>query len=105
MFADGKDNKGRIIIEDNVLIGSSVHIYTSNHKFDNNDLDLIDQGHYPSEDVCLKKGCWIGANLVTLLGVTIGENSVIGAGSIVTKSLPSRVLAVGNPAKVIRKLS
>jgi len=52
----------------------------------------------------LRKGCWIGANAVILPGVIIGENSVVGAGSVVTKSIPNGVIAVGNPAKVIRKI-
>ena len=46
---------------------------------------------------------WIGANTIILPGVTIGDNTVIGAGSIVTKDIPSNVIAVGSPARVIRK--
>jgi len=93
-----------IIIEDDVLIGSGVHIYINNHNFDNPDIPIIDQGHYPPSPVTLKKGCWIGANAVLLPGVTIGENSVIGAGSVVTKSIPAKVVAAGCPAKVIKSL-
>ena len=93
-----------IIIEDDVMIGSGVHIYVNNHKFQNPNIPLIDQGYYPDEQVVLKKGCWIGANSIILPGVTIGENTVIGAGSIVTKSIPNRVVAVGNPAKIIKKI-
>lgn len=93
-----------IIIEDDVLIGSGVHIYVSNHRFDNPNVVIIDQGHYIEEQVILKKGCWIGANVTILPGVTIGENSVIGAGSVVTKSIPDRVVAVGVPAKVIKEI-
>ncbi|RYY14386.1 MAG: acyltransferase, partial [Chitinophagaceae bacterium] len=58
----------------------------------------------PDEQVVLKKGCWIGANAIILPGVTIGENSVVGAGSIVTKSIPDRVVAVGSPARVVKKI-
>ena len=47
---------------------------------------------------------WIGAGVVILPGVTIGENSVIGAGSIVTKDIPANVVAVGNPCKVLREI-
>ncbi|MCV6039074.1 galactoside O-acetyltransferase, partial [Escherichia coli] len=47
---------------------------------------------------------WIGANSVVLPGVTIGENSVIGAGSVVTKDIPSNVVAVGNPCRVLREI-
>lgn len=93
-----------ILIEDDVMIGSGVQIHVNNHRFDDPNIPLIDQGYYPDEQVVLKKGCWIGANSIILPGVTIGENSVIGAGSIVTKSIPDRVVAVGNPAKVIKKI-
>ena len=48
---------------------------------------------------------WIGANVTVLPGVTIGENSIIGAGSVVTKDIPSNVIAVGNPCKVLRPLT
>lgn len=53
----------------------------------------------------LKKNVWIGANAVVCGGVTIGEGSVIGAGSVVTKDIPPMVVAVGNPCRVIRKIT
>jgi acetyltransferase-like isoleucine patch superfamily enzyme len=93
-----------ICIEDDVMLGSGVHIYINNHSFNRLDIPIIDQGHEPPKPVILRKGCWIGANVILLPGVEIGENSIIGAGSIVTKSIPKRVLAVGNPAKVIRQI-
>ena len=49
--------------------------------------------------------CWIGADVTILPGVTIGDNSVIGAGSVVTKDIPSNVVAVGNPCKVLREIN
>ena len=48
--------------------------------------------------------CWIGANVIVLPGVTIGDNSVIGAGSVVTKDIPANVVAAGNPCHVLRKI-
>lgn len=93
-----------IRIEDDVLIGSGVHIYVSNHNFEDPDIPIYYQGHYPSKPVVLKKGCWIGANAIILPGVTIGENCVVGAGSIVTKSVPPRTLVGGIPARVIKSL-
>jgi acetyltransferase-like isoleucine patch superfamily enzyme len=93
-----------IEIEENVLIGSGVHLYVENHKFDLPNLDIILQGHSNALKITLKKGCWIGANAIILPGVTIGENSVVAAGAIVTKDVPSRVVVAGNPAKVIKLL-
>lgn len=93
-----------ITIEDDVLIGSGVHIYVTNHNFDNPDIPIYYQGHYPSEPVTLKKGCWLGANVIILPGVTVGENSVVAAGSVVTKSVPDRVLVGGIPARIIKSL-
>jgi len=98
------DKDARILIEDNVMLGMGVHIYVNNHKFDNIKLPIIEQGYYPSEDVCIKEGAWIGANAIILPGVIVGKNVVIGAGSVVTKSIPDFSVAVGNPAKVIKTI-
>lgn len=104
LFADGREGGAGITIEDDVMMGSGVHLYVNNHRFDSPDIPIIDQGHYVSQPIVLKKGCWLGANVIVLPGVTIGENSVVGAGSLVTKSIPPKVLAAGNPAKVIRNI-
>jgi acetyltransferase-like isoleucine patch superfamily enzyme len=104
LFADGRIEGAEIIIEDDVLMGSGVHLYGNNHRFDSPDIPIINQGHYPSKPIVLKKGCWLGANVIVMPGVTIGENSVIGAGSVVTKSIPPKVLAAGSPARVVRTI-
>ena len=104
MFADPKENGGEILIEDKVLIGSGVHFYVTNHKFDNINRPIYDQGHSKSETIILKTGSWIGANAIILPGVTIGKNSVVAAGSIVTKNIPDFKVVAGNPAKIIRHL-
>ena len=93
-----------IIIEDDVLLGSGIHIYTANHAYDKLDVPIYYQGHSSPKEVLLKKGCWIGANAIILPGVTIGENSVVAAGSVVTKSVPPRVVVGGVPAKIIKKI-
>jgi acetyltransferase-like isoleucine patch superfamily enzyme len=93
-----------ITIGDDVMLGAGVHIYVNNHRFDHVHTSFIDQGYYPDEAVIIGKGCWIGANAIILPGVEIGENTVVGAGTIVTRSLPAGVVAVGNPAKVIREI-
>lgn len=92
-----------IIIEDDVLIGSGVHVYVSNHKFDL-ESPIIDQGHSDPKSVIIRRGSWIGSNVIILPGVEVGENSVIGSGSVVSRSIPAGVVAVGVPAKVIKKL-
>ena len=103
-FADPREGGAGIIIEDDVMMGSGVHLYVNNHRFDNPDIPIIDQGHYVSQPIVLKNGCWLGANVIVLPGVTIGENSVVGAGSLVIKNIPPKTLAAGNPAKVIRNI-
>ena len=104
LFADARPNGAGITIEDNVMIGSGVHFYCHNHRFDDPNKPLIDQGYYDSKQIVLKNGCWIGANAVLLPGVTIGANAVVGAGSIVTKDIPDGVIAAGNPARVIKRV-
>jgi acetyltransferase-like isoleucine patch superfamily enzyme len=103
-FAESETISPSIIIEDDVMMGSGVHFYINNHRFDLNHIPLIDQGYYEDQQIVLKKGCWLGANVIVLPGVTIGENTVVGAGAVVTKSIPARVVAAGNPAKIIKYL-
>ena len=55
--------------------------------------------------VHIGKNCWLGAGVIVLPGVTIGDNTVIGAGSVVTKDIPSNVVAVGNPCRVLREIN
>ncbi len=105
IFADPRDDQdGSITIEKDVMIGAGVHIYVANHRFDIEGKNIISQGHYDAQRVVLEEGCWIGANSIILSGVTIGKNAVVGAGSVVTRSIPDKVVAVGNPAKVIREI-
>lgn len=105
LFGESNTIEDTIIIEEDVLIGSGVHIYVENHSFDRVDIPIIDQGHSLAKIVILKKGCWIGANSIILPGVTVGENSVIGAGSVVTKPVPPRQVYAGNPAKFIKSIN
>jgi len=104
LHADTRENGKGIIIEDDVLMGSGIHVYVDKHCFDNSNIPIIDQAFCDSEQVVIKKGSWIGANCIILPGVTVGENSVVGAGSVVTKDIPAKVVAAGNPAKILKQL-
>ncbi|QOG03780.1 DapH/DapD/GlmU-related protein [Flavobacterium sp. MDT1-60] len=105
LFGESNTLSTSIIIEDDVMLGSGVHFYINNHKFDRLDIPLIDQGYYPDEMIVLKKGCWIGANAILLPGIVVGCNSVVGAGSVVTKSVLDGVVVAGNPAKIIKEIA
>jgi len=94
-----------ITIEDDVLLGSGVHIYVSNHKYDDISIPIMEQGWCNFKNVILRRGCWIGANAIILPGVEVGQNSVIAAGSVVTKSVPPGTLYGGNPARFIRRIA
>lgn len=94
----------QISIEENAMLGSGVHIYVSNHAFNDVSRPIIQQGHQDIRPVIIGKGAWIGANAIILPGVSIGENSVVGAGSVVTRSIPQHVVACGNPAKIVKRL-
>lgn len=108
LFADPTECGGGIVIEDQVLIGAGVHFYTNNHEFSDINKTIFEQG-YPkptsSDSITVRRGCWIGANAIILPGVEVGENAVIGAGTVVTKSVPPRVVFAGNPGKIIRDLN
>ena len=86
-----------------VLVASNVLITSENHGIDpEDDLPYMDQ-MLSGKDVYIGDGCWIGEKVCILPGVTIGEKCIIGAGAVVTKSIPSYCIAVGNPARVIKK--
>ncbi|MET2954516.1 sugar O-acetyltransferase [Vibrio harveyi] len=90
-----------IYIGDHVMIGPNVTIATAGHPIDPELRRDIAQFNIP---VHIGNNVWIGANSVVLPGVTIGENSVIGAGSVLTKDIPANVVAVGNPCRVLREI-
>ncbi len=104
LFADPRTDGAGIVIEDEVMLGSGVHIYVHNHRFDDISCPIIDQGHYASKAVTIERGAWVGANSVLLPGVVIGGNAVVGAGSVVTKSVAPRTVVAGNPARCVKNL-
>jgi acetyltransferase-like isoleucine patch superfamily enzyme len=90
---------GGIIIEDEVLIGPKVSIITENHPVNPNERKMLDL-----KSVTIKRNVWIGANATILPGVTVGENSVIAAGSVVTKDVLANTVVAGVPAIVIKQI-
>ena len=93
---------GKVEIGGNVIIGPKVVIHSANHKFDRLDIPIKKQGHVMAA-VTIEEDVWIAASVIILPGVRIGKGSIIGAGAVVTKDIPPRSIAVGNPAKVIKK--
>ncbi|MGL5298895.1 MAG: sugar O-acetyltransferase, partial [Plesiomonas sp.] len=91
-----------IYIGDHVMIGPNVTLATAGHPIDPEYRKRLAQFNLP---VRIGNNVWIGAGCVVLPGVTIGENSVIGAGSIVTRDIPANVVAFGNPCAVVRPIS
>jgi len=102
----------KIEIGNNVLIASNVQIYTATHSPDTNErlvADWEERLGIPyfrtyALPVKIEDNVWIGGGVIILPGVTIGKNSVIGAGSIVTRSVPENSVAFGNPCRVVRKV-
>lgn len=92
---------GKISIGDDVLIGNNIRIYDSNHGM-NPQKSYRDQPP-EVEAVVIEDGVWIGDNVIILPGVTIGEKAVIGAGSVVSKSIPPYTIAAGVPANAKKK--
>ncbi|WP_162046557.1 sugar O-acetyltransferase [Vibrio taketomensis] len=88
-----------ITIGSHVMIGPNVTLSTAGHPVDPDRRRKVAQFNIP---ITIGDNVWIGANVVVLPGVSIGENSVVGAGSIVTKDIPPNVVAVGNPCRVLR---
>ncbi|AND42264.1 acyltransferase [Cytobacillus oceanisediminis] len=95
---------GDIKIGNGVRIGPHVQIMAMNHIFTNSDKYIYQQG-IEGSGIEIGNNVWIGGNVTILDGVKIGDNCVIGAGSIVVKNIEENSLAVGNPAKIIKKLN
>lgn len=92
---------GGVHIGRKTLIAPNVHIYTAGHPVD---ADERDKWEY-CKRVTIGERCWIGGDVTICPGVSIGDRCVIGAGSVVTRDIPADSLAVGNPARVVRRLN
>lgn len=92
----------KVSFGDNVFIGPNCGFYTAGHP-----LDYLrrNEGLEYAKPITIGNNVWFGGGVLVLPGVTIGDNTVIGAGSVVTKDIPSNSLAYGNPCRVIRKIT
>lgn len=91
----------QVTIGSNVLFGPSVQIYTATHP-----ISAVERRTWleAAKPITIGSDVWVGGGAIICPGVTIGDRSVIGAGSVVTKDIPADVVAAGNPCRVIRKL-
>ncbi len=92
----------KVTIGDNVLFGPNVCIYTAGHPIHP---EIRNSGYEYGIPIVIGDNVWIGGSSVILPGVKIGSNTVIGAGSVVTKDIPDNVCAAGNPCRVIREIT
>ena len=90
---------GGIYIGDRVLIGPNVTIVSVNHR-----IDPSQRRHLDLKPVYIHDNAWLGANVTVTPGTVIGENSIVGAGAVVTKDVPANTIVAGVPAKIIRKI-
>ena len=91
---------GRVFIGKNTAIGANFQLSAQSHNLDN--LENVSHSVSPSLGITIGEGCWFGNDVKVLDGVSVGKFSVIGAGSVITRSIPDYSVAVGSPAKVIR---
>jgi acetyltransferase-like isoleucine patch superfamily enzyme len=90
---------GGITIGDNVLIGPKVNFVSENHP-----IDPTQRKSLIGKPIVIKNNAWIGASATILPGITVGENSIVAAGSIVTKDVPDNTIVAGNPAKYLKSI-
>ena len=90
-----------IYVGDGTMFGPHVTLATAGHPIDP---QLRSKGLQYNLPIHIGRNCWLGAGVIVMPGVTIGDNVVIGAGSIVTKDIPSNVVAVGNPCHILREV-
>ncbi len=93
---------GKVRFGDNVMIAPNVSIYAAGHPIHPASRN---SGYEYGAPITVGNNVWIGGSVVLLPGVTVGDNTVIGAGSVVTKDIPANVIAAGNPCKVIREIT
>lgn len=90
-----------ITVGDYTMLAPNVVLATAGHPILPS---LREKGYQYNLPIKIGRNCWLGAGVIVLPGVTIGDNTVVGAGSVVTKDLPANVVAVGNPCRVLREI-
>lgn len=93
-------DRGGITLEDNVLIGPKVNLITTNHP-----INPAERRATISQPIIIRKGAWIGVGATILPGVTIGKNSIVAAGAVVSKDVPDNSIVGGIPAKIIKSIN
>lgn len=91
-------------LEENVLLARNVYISDHAHKYTDTEIPVIAQGLDDIKPVVVKRGAWLGQNVVICPGVTIGTGAVIGANSVVTRDVPDYCVAAGAPARVLKDI-
>jgi maltose O-acetyltransferase len=90
----------KVIVGSNVLFGPSVQIYTASHPIN---AQARQDGQEFGKEIRIGNGVWIGGSAVLCPGITIGDNSIVAAGAVVTKDVPANVIVGGNPARIIKE--
>lgn len=116
-FGGGHVHFGNFVYANfNLTLVDDTHIYVGDYTMFGPNVTIATAGHPILPELRVKmyqynmpvhigRNCWLGAGVIVMPGVTVGDNSVIGAGSIVTKDIPANVVAVGNPCKVLREIN
>ena len=94
----------RVVLEENVLLARNVYIADHIHRYADEDQPILSQGVDKIAPVLIRRGAWLGQNVVVCPGVTIGRGAVVGANSVVNTDIPDRCVAVGAPARVVNEI-
>lgn len=96
-------SESKLVLGKNILVAGMCYLIAGgNHSFERTDIPVVRQPMVQKGGITIGDNCWLGANVTVLDGVTIGRDSIVGAGSVVTESIPEFAIAVGVPARVVK---